>query len=52
MKKAVMEVEDFNKIVNYIISQPVPFQKAKIAVEIKEILEKTVVAEVEEKKDE
>lgn len=49
MKKAVLEVDDFNKIVNYIVTQSVPFQNAPKAAEIAEILKKTKIAEVEEK---
>jgi hypothetical protein len=49
MKKAVLEVDDFNKIANYIASMPVAFLNAPKAVEIAEILKKTKIAEVEEK---
>jgi hypothetical protein len=48
MKKAVLEIEDFNKIVNYIITQTIPFQNARKAVEIEEVLKRTKIAEVTE----
>jgi hypothetical protein len=49
MKKVILELEDFNKIVNYITTQSIPFINAPKAVEITEILKKVRVAEVEEK---
>lgn len=48
MKKVVIEIEDFNKIVNYIASQLVPFQNAAKAVEINEVIKKARIYEVNE----
>jgi hypothetical protein len=48
MKKVVIEIEDFNKIVNYISSQLVPFQNAAKAVEITEVIKKAKIYEVNE----
>jgi hypothetical protein len=52
MKKVVLEIDDFNKIVTYITSQLVPFQNASKAVEITEIIKKAKIAELELKEDE
>ena len=48
MQKVVIEVEDFNKIVQYITTQPVAFRSAQKAVEIDEILKRVKVGEVKE----
>lgn len=49
MKKVTMDVEDFQRVVNYIGSMPVPFHRAKEASEVKDVIEKAIVMEIEEK---
>ena len=45
-KKVVLEVEDFNKLVSYISSQPVPFQNVNNAAEVDSILRKAVLMDI------
>jgi hypothetical protein len=52
MKKVIIDLEDFNKISNYITTQSIPFSNAKKASEIADILKNVIVAEVEEKQKE
>lgn len=48
MKKVVLEVDDFNKIVSYIISTPVAFQHASKAAEVERIIKGAKIAEITE----
>jgi hypothetical protein len=47
MKKAVMDVKDFDKLATYITRQPVAFNKAHEAVEVQEVLKNVLIMEVE-----
>lgn len=51
-KKVVIEPNDFKKIVDYLTSLPVPFQALEKAVEIKSILLKIRIMELEMKTQE
>lgn len=48
MKKAIMEVEDFDKITKFITSRSVTMMEAERAVEIINILKRTRIEEVHE----
>jgi hypothetical protein len=50
-KKVIMDPEDFSKLVDYIIHQPVRFEQAGKAVEIKATIEKAVLMEIEIKEE-
>jgi hypothetical protein len=51
MKKVTLNPEDYQKIVNYIVSMAVPFQRANEAAEIGKILNEAVIMEIEQKED-
>jgi uncharacterized iron-regulated protein len=46
-KKVVIEVEDYNKLVSYITSQPVPFVLAAQAAEVDTILRRSILMDIE-----
>jgi hypothetical protein len=48
MKKVIIDLEDFNKIVNYITTQTIRFMDAPKAVEIMEVIKRAKMAEVTE----
>jgi hypothetical protein len=50
MQKAIMEVEDFNKLTKFVTTRTVNFLEAEKAVEILTILKRVKIAEVEEPK--
>jgi hypothetical protein len=47
MKKVVMDLEDFEKLVNYVIKKPVLFADVEEAVEIKGIIKRAQIGDVE-----
>jgi len=52
MRKAIMEVEDFDKITKFITSRSINAMEAERMVEILNILKRVQLAEVEEPKKE
>lgn len=51
MQKAIMEVEDFNKLTQFITTRQVSFLESEKAVEILNILKNVKIAEVQEPKE-
>ena len=51
MQKAIMEVEDFDKITKFITSRSINAMEAERMVEILNILKRVQIAEVEEPKE-
>jgi hypothetical protein len=49
MKKVTLNPEDYQKIVNYIVSMLVPFHKANEAAEIGKLLNAVEIMEIEQK---
>jgi hypothetical protein len=52
MRKAIMEVEDFDKITKFITSRSINAMEAERMVEILNILKRVQLAEIEEPKKE
>jgi len=46
-RKVVVNPEDFNKIVDYIVNQPISFINASKAVEINEIIQNVQIFDIE-----
>ena len=51
MQKAIMEVEDFEKITKFVTSRSISAMEAERMVEILNILKRVKIAEVEEPKE-
>jgi len=52
MQRAIMEVDDFDKVVKFITSRSINAMEAERMVEILNILKKVKIAEIEEPKNE